>query len=162
MIKIYVASPYTRLLKEKGTNEVLKVAKNAVSSTKKYLQDKALGYKESSYFFCSPVISNMFTNAKMSYNEILQITTEELKSSNIVTFFSDSEHISDFINSDGCFLEYLVAMYYGIPILGTKEVLEGYKFRANEIEEECKTNVSAYDIFYNKIFFGEGIVYATK
>lgn len=132
MKEIYVASPYTGLLKKGGTQQVLKVAKTAVSETKKYLSEKVSGYNEGSYYFVSPVIANMFTNPKVPYTEILDITSITLKNCNAVSFFADDEHIDDFIESKGCFYEYCLAVYYEIIIIGNEKILNAFKKRFEE------------------------------
>lgn len=119
-MKIYVCSPYTKLLRDCG-EYIVKIA--AIDG----MQRANLFFGNTRVEFFSPVLENMYRYESMSHDEVMQICFAQIKSCDaiFIPFFDKQEQDKYVQNSKGMYMEYRFAKQNNIPIYFANEKTRG-------------------------------------
>ncbi|WP_169785093.1 hypothetical protein [Campylobacter curvus] len=119
-MKIYVCSPYTKLLRDCGEH-IVKIA--AIDS----MQRANLFFGNTRVEFFSPVLANMYRYESMSHDEVMQICFAQIKSCDaiFIPYFCKKEQDKYVRNSKGIHMEYRFAKQNNIPVYFANEKMRG-------------------------------------
>ena len=118
-MKIYVCSPYTKLLRDCGGYAVRIVAINSIQAANTFFRNVRVE-------FFSPVLMNMYRYESMSHDEVMQICFAQIKSCDAIFIPSIKKEQDEYIlGSKGIYMEYHFAKQNNIPVYFANEKMRG-------------------------------------